>query len=93
MIKTCCANTKSVMQFGRLLIKQYNTYNMQGKRSLHLRLFGIFERMPVCVCVCVCVCVLCTYLSVYVCVCVLVVTLGVQVRKLGVCTTYLAVLA
>ena len=63
MVKTCCVNTKSVMQFGRLLIKQYNTYSMQGEKSQYLRLFGIYVYASVCVCVC-------TYLCVYVYICV-----------------------
>ena len=89
MIKTCCVNTKSVTQFGRLLIKQYNTNSMQGKKSQYLRLFGIFVRMPVCVCTCVYVHI-CVYMCEYMRACG---NTGVQVRKLGVCATYMAVLA
>ena len=82
MIKTCCVNTKSVTQFGRLRIKQYNTYSMQGKKSQYLRLFGIFVRMPVCVCTCVRACM---YISVCICVCicVIVVTLVCKVENSG----------
>ena len=91
MIKTCCVNTKHVTQFGRLLIKQYNTYSMQGKKPQYLRLFGIFVHMPVCVCMCVRV-----YMNISVCICVYMCACGntgVQVRKLGVCATYLVLLA